>query len=117
MSPINFEALAKKHPEYGRALRKLDSWMKSQVDLRFINPKWLAKQVSGINQAKLAGALTLLEKEGYLRRVYKVLTPSGVLAEGEFEDPTKIPERLPDRFEHYFDTSEADVLPIFKMVA
>jgi len=117
MSPINSEALAREHPEYSRALRRLISWINSQKDLRFINPKWLAKQVSGVDKTDLAAALTLLERAGYLRLVYKVLTPSGVLAEGEFDDPTKIPERLPDRLEHYFDTSEADVVPIFKMVA
>jgi hypothetical protein len=46
-----------------------------------------------------------------------VLTPSGVYADGEFEDPTKIPEKLPDRRENYFDTAESDVVPIFKKVA
>jgi hypothetical protein len=46
-----------------------------------------------------------------------VLTPSGVLAEGEFEDPTKIPEKLADRFNRYFDTSDSDVVPLFKRVA
>jgi hypothetical protein len=117
MLPINSEALAREHPEYRNALRRLISWINGQKDLRFINPHGLAKQLSGVNKSELATALTLLERAGYLRLVYKVLTPNGVLADGEFDDPTKIPERLPDRLEHYFDTSEADVVPIFKMVA
>jgi hypothetical protein len=117
MSQINFEALVRQHPEYTRALRKLDSWMRGQIDLRFINPRLLAKEVTGVDKAELAGALTALQQAGYLRRVYKVLTPSGVIADGEFEDPTQIPERLPDRFDNYFDTAEADILPIFRMVA
>jgi hypothetical protein len=116
MSQINFEALARQHPEYERALRKLDSWMRRQADLHVINPKSLAKEITGVDEAELAGALTLLQQAGHLRRVYKVLTPSGVITDGEFEDPTKIPERLPDRFENYFDTAEADILPIFRMV-
>jgi hypothetical protein len=117
MSQINFEALAKQHPEYKRALRKLDSWLTGHPALRVINPKLLAKEISGVDKAELAAALMLLEQAGHLKRVYKVLTPSGVLAEGEFQDPAEIPKRLPDRFENYFDTAEADVLPIFKMVA
>jgi hypothetical protein len=117
MSPINFEALAKQHPEHRRSLRKLDSWMTKHAGVRVINPKLLAKEISGVNAGELAATLTLLERIGHLRRVYKVLTPSGVLADGEFRDPTEIPDRLPDRFENYFDTAEADVLPIFKMVA
>jgi hypothetical protein len=46
-----------------------------------------------------------------------VVTPAGVLADGEFEDPTGIPEKLPDRFEHYFDTSDAEIVPMFRLVA
>lgn len=117
MSPINFEALAKQHPEYKRALRKLDSWITKHAGVRVINPRVLAKEISGVSAGELAAALTLLERAGHLRRAYKVLTPSGVLADGEFRDPTEIPDRLPDRFENYFDTTEADVLPIFTMVA
>jgi hypothetical protein len=117
MSQINFEALAKQHPEHKRALRKLGSWLARNKEVRVINPKLLAREISDADKTELAAALTLLERAGYLQRVYKVLTPSGVMAEGEFQDPTEIPEKLADRFENYFDTAEADVLPVFKMVA
>lgn len=117
MSPINFEDLAKKHPEHRDALRELEEWMRRHEGVRVINPKTLAKEVRDVDPTALALALTLLVAVGILRRVYKVTTPSGVLADGEFDDPTQIPPRLPDRFEHYFDTAESDVVPIFRMVA
>lgn len=40
--------------------------------------------------------------------VYKVLTPDGVYADGEWATLEAIPAKLPDRSEHYFDTAEAD---------
>ena len=117
MSPINFDALVSKHPESTRALRKLEEWLQKHRDAQVINPTTLAREVRGVDAVALAAALTLLVQVGLLRRVYKVLTPSGVFAEGEFDDPTEIPEKLPDRWEHYFDTAESDVVPIFKKVA
>jgi hypothetical protein len=117
MLPINLEALAKQHPEYKRALKKLDVWLSSHRAPALIDPKSLTKDLPGIDISELAGALLLLVRAGVLQRVYKVLTPSGVMADAEFEDPTKIPDRLADRFNNYFDTSEADVVPIFKKVA
>jgi hypothetical protein len=117
MSQINFEDLANEHPEHKRALRKLEEWRRRHSDVHIIDPKTLAREVQGVDATALALALTLLVKAGLLRRVYKVTTPSGVLADGEFDDPTQIPPRLPDRFEHYFDTAESDVVPVFRMVA
>lgn len=117
MSPINFDALINEHPESERALRILQKWMRAHSDAQVINPTSLAREVRNIDPVSLASALTLLERIGFLRRVYKVLTPSGVFTDQEFDDPTKIPEKLPDRRENYFDTAEADVIPIFKKVA
>lgn len=117
MLPINFEDLAKRHPEHRHALHKLEEWVGKHKNVRVINPRTLAKEVQGVDPTALALALSLLVKVGLLRRVYKVTTPSGVLADGEFDDPMKIPPRLPDRFEHDFDTAESDVVPVFHMVA
>jgi hypothetical protein len=117
MSQISFDDLIKQHPEYRRALKKLDEWLRGYPRSALIDPKSLARDLHGVNTADLAGALSLLVRVGILQRVYKVLTPSGVLAEGEFEDPTRIPQRIADRFNNYFDTAEADVVPIFKKVA
>jgi len=117
MSPINLGPLEKQHPDYARALRSLQVWIDDHAQERVINPKKVAKDVRDVTTADLAFALTLMLKAGLARRVYKVVTPAGVLADGEFEDPTGIPEKLPDRFEHNFDTSDAEIVPMFRLVA
>jgi hypothetical protein len=117
MSRINLDALAKQHRDYARALRALQSWIESHAGERVINPMKVAKDLRGVDAADLAMAFTLALQAGLLKRVYKVLTPAGVLADDEFDDPTSIPEKLPDRFEHYFDTGDADVVPVFRLVA
>lgn len=117
MSPTSFDDLASKHPEHRIALRKLAEWMRGHGSGRIIDPTRLAKEVREVDPIELALALTLLVKIGFLRQVYKVTTPAGILTEAEFDDPTQIPPKLPDRFHHYFDTSESDVVPVFRMVA
>ncbi len=40
----------------------------------------------------------------------KVLTPSGVQADGEWEHVIDIPVRVPDRWEHYFFPEETQLI-------
>lgn len=117
MSPINLEALANQHRRYARALKALQLWIEAHPGERVINPMRVSKDLRAVDAQDLAMAFTLALKAGLLKRVYKVLTPAGVLADDEFDDPTSIPERLPDRFEHYFDTADADVVPVFRLAA
>jgi hypothetical protein len=117
MSRINLEALAKQHPDYASALRSLQSWIDAHDQERVINPMRVAKDLREVNTTDLAMAFTLLLEAGLLKRVYKVLTPAGVLADAEFDNPAAIPEKLPDRFERYFDTSDAEIVPFFRLAA
>ena len=77
----------------------------------------VAKDLQKLRPLCWPPAFTLLVRAGLLARAYKIMTPAGVIADEEFDDPTQIPERLPDRFEHYFDTADADVIPVFRRVA
>jgi hypothetical protein len=117
MSPVSFEHLAKQNPKYQRVLREIEAWIQAHPQDRVLNPARLRRDITKATALDLAVALTLLVKAGLLRRAYKVKTPSGVLTDAEFDDPGKIPEKLPDRFEHYFETAEADVIPIFRRIA
>ena len=117
MSPISFELLINAHPNHRRAFRKLESWLNAHEDLHIIDASRIAKDLRDLSPVTLATALTLAVNAGLLRRTYKVLTPGGVMADGEFDDPRTIPPTLPDRFERYFDTTEADVVPVFRRVA
>jgi hypothetical protein len=82
-----------------------------------LNPVRLRRDIKGPSIDDLAIALTLLEKAGLLRRVYKVVTPTGALADEDFDNLEQIPEKVADRFENYFETSEADVIPAFRRIA
>lgn len=115
MSRFNFDALVSEHRANERTLRSLEDWLNKHQEKTI----YLAELVRDVpaDSAELADVLTLLVNEGILRRVYKVIAPSGVLTDEEFDDPTRIPARLPDRWEHYFDTAESDVMPVFKMSA
>jgi hypothetical protein len=117
MSQNSLDDLAKQHPEYKRALRKLSAWLSENAGRRSFDAKSLAEELPNLDPAQLAGALALLVKAGVLQQAYKVITPAGVLSESEFDDPTKIPEKVADRFNNFFETSDADVVPIFKKVA
>jgi hypothetical protein len=112
MPPTNFEQLADR-PEYRELTERLREWVRLH-DRYTIDPRRIALDFPRVRSEQLAIALQLLVKAGVLRQVYKVLTPAGVLADGEFEDPRSIPLRLQDRFHRYFETSEAEIVPVFK---
>jgi hypothetical protein len=119
MLPINFEPIANQHPEYRNLLGKLERWLAERVKRRTavvptIDPRDLAKAWPEVDRITLAILLRLLVEAGAYRRVYKVITPSGAMADQDFDDPRSIPSQLPDRFNEYFDTSEADVVPILE---
>jgi hypothetical protein len=118
MSPINFGAIADQHPEYRNLLGKLERWIAERASKRRgvpdIDPRDLARAWPDVDRITLAIMLRLLVEAGAYRRVYKVITPSGALADEDFDDPRKIPPKLPDRFNEFFDTSEADVVPILE---
>ena len=113
MSRVNLEPLINSHPESKKALRKLEAWLNKRGLAGDITPRELARNVP-VAPTELATALSILVDEGILRRVYRAQKPNGVMLVGEFSDPREIPATLPDRGEHYFDTSDADVVPVFK---
>jgi hypothetical protein len=115
MPPPNLEALIGEHPEHEPALRTLWAWLSGTAE-DLITSRRIAREVP-VESKALVDALMILVDAGVLRRVYKVMAPSGALADPEFDDPEEIPDKLPDRWENYFDTSEADVVSSFRRVA
>lgn len=113
MSPISLDAFAKQYPDLRDTFTRLSGWLRNHPG-EVIVPKKVAREVRGVDPVSLANALVVLTTNGLLHRFYRVITPSGVEADGEFEDLADIPPKLPDRFEHYFDTAEADIVPVFR---
>jgi len=56
----------------------------------------------------------LLCDKGFFRQVYMVVAPSGVLADGKYDDPRRIPVRVADRWNQYFETAEADIVAVLE---
>jgi hypothetical protein len=108
MSQTSLDALAEQHPDLREAIRRVGAWLTEHPNQIIIPSK-----VGGVDAFALASALMLLTRKGFLHRLYKVKTPSGVYADGEFEDVAAIPPRLADRFNNYFDTADADITPVF----
>jgi hypothetical protein len=94
------------------ALDEVAEWIRNHPSWEVLDPRELSKSLRDIDTWHLALALRLLVEKGFFRQVYKVVTPSGVLADDIFDDPRLIPDRLPDRWNQYFDTSEADVVAV-----
>ena len=113
MLPTNFEPLARAEPELKGTFRLLQKWVQGHSDRKWIDPTWVARDYPLLDVFKLSLALDRAVREGLLAVRYTVLTPSGVLASDIFDSPESIPERLPDRFERYFDTSDLPIIPIF----
>lgn len=117
MLRTNFGTLADKNPELRPAILRLQEWVRYHADWSVLDPRIVTQDLWDVDPFLLSAAFLELVRHGLYRRVYMVLTPSGVLAEGEYEDPLKIPEKVPDRFFNYFPTAEADIVPVFKPVA
>ena len=114
MLPTNFDFLTAERPDLGPAFRRLREWIQAHQDWNVLDPRELAPSLPDIDSFTLAKMLALLVQRRVMRQVYVVLTPSGVYADGEYEDPRKIPDKVPDRFNHYFDTQEADIVPVLR---
>lgn len=115
MLPSNFDSLTADRPELTESFSRLAKLINEHPNWNEINPREIRKFLGhNVDKWQMANALDYLVERGWLHQVYVVITPSGVMANDEFEDPSDIPERLPDRFNQYFDTAEADVVPILK---
>lgn len=114
MLPTNFGTLANENSHLRPVLRKLKEWVEKHKDWSVLDPRILAHDLQDVDPFLLSLVLQRLVKMGLYRQVYMVETPSGVLADGEYDDPRKIPHRVHDRSYNYFDPMETEIVPVFK---
>jgi hypothetical protein len=114
LSPSSFETLANENRPLRREILRLGEWLGEHQGWNMVDLKILSRDLRDLDPARLAIALGTLVDTGAFRRVYKVVTPSGVLAEGDFDDPLCIPERVRDRWGNSFNTADADIVVVFK---
>ena len=113
MLPTNFDTLADENSDFRPVLSRLREWVEKHSDWSVLDPRILARDLH-VDPLVLSVVLLELVRMGLYRRVYMVETPSGVLAEGEYDDPRKIPDRVPDRSYHYFNPMDTEIVPVFK---
>jgi hypothetical protein len=116
MLPTNFGTLADENSELRPVLDKLREWVERHSTWSVLDPRVLARDLRGIDPLLLSVVLLELVRVGLYRRVYMVDTPSGVLADDEFDDPRKIPPRMYDRAYNSFDPMDTEIVPVFKPV-
>lgn len=116
MLPNNFEALASKLPEFRSDILRIGEWASLHGDWRVLDPRILSRDLRDIDPLRLSLALHGLVSVGSYRQIYMVVTPEGVLAEGEYNTPLDIPGRVRDGFNHTFKVEDGDIVPVFKPV-
>jgi hypothetical protein len=115
MSPSSFDSLANEKPELRSTLASIKPWAEAELNhTGLIDPRVLRRKLGDVDPVALALSLQLLVAKGIFDRVFMVVTPSGVLADGEYADPGDVPEWVADRFNNYFQVSEGDVVPVLK---
>ena len=114
MLPTNFGTLADDNSDLRPVLGRIREWVEKHSDWSVLDPRILARDLRDVDPFLLSVALLELVRIGLYRRVYMVDTPSGVLADGEYDDPRKIPDRVPDRSFRYFNPMDTEIVPVFK---
>jgi hypothetical protein len=113
MLPKDFDTLAESARAFGLAdaVRSLGQFVRAHPRWELIDTRDLHQLP--IDRYTLTRAVVYLVNAGVFRQLYAVTTPSGSLADGLFETPRDIPQKLPDRFHSfYFDTADQDIIPI-----
>jgi hypothetical protein len=116
MLPTNFDTLANENSVLRPAVKRLKEWVENHAERNLLDPRILAKDLRDVDPFLLSVVLLELVRIGLYRRVYMVATPSGVLTDGEYDDPRRIPERVADNFYNYFDRAETEIVPVLKPV-
>ena len=116
MSPNAFDSLADEYPQLSATFFDIKRWVLQQPDDADLDLRLLRRSLPEMDPTSLALSLHLLVRKGLFRRVYKVVTPSGVLTDGDYDDPRDVPEWVPDRFNNYFEIATGDVVPVLRPI-
>jgi hypothetical protein len=111
MSPINFDALQVKYPDYAPVWEALRRWFATNSPKRYVELAVLLRALSQVEAPDLVLALDAMIESGMLKTAYRVKAPGGYLLEGEYEEPDQIPAKLPDRdYSHFIRRGEGDLV-------
>jgi len=116
MSQINFESLTRERPDLDAVWAFLRSWLSAHPEVIAISIERLARAAESPPASRLAEGLEILCRGGFLREVYRVKDLDHTFLAGEYDSPDKVPDRVLDRLnEDYVDTSERDIVPVYRL--
>ncbi len=116
MLPTNFDFLASENPELRPAAVRLGEFARRHQDWKLIDPRMVTREIRDIDPFLLMYALHELVKKGLFHQVYMVATPSGVLTEGEYDDPNQIPKRLKTPLDEPFNRDDGEIVSVLKPI-
>ncbi len=98
MSPSNFDILRAEYPEYAAEWEALRWWFDRNRQKLYVELKVLTNALKGrVGPASVINAVRIMISRGMLAVAYRVRSPAGDLLEGEFDEPSNIPDELWDR--------------------
>jgi len=84
---------------------------------KFIDPKRFVNNFPWHTPEAVVEFLSGLADAGKVERVYRVVSPDGVIIGEPYNSPSDVPEKVPDRFySHYYDADDCDIIPGFQTV-
>ena len=113
MLPTNFEPSPNSQPELQTVILRIRDWAREHQDWSLLDPRVLSHDLR-VDPFLLSVALQQIVDTGPYRVVYMVLTPDGVFADREFDDPLQVPKRMADATNRDFNTEEGEILPVLK---
>ncbi len=114
MLPTNFDFLASEIPELKVAATRLEDFARRHQDWGLIDPRAVTREIRDVDPFLLMYALRELVEHGLFDQIYMVATPSGVLAEGEYNNPNEIPRHLVTPLNEWFDRDDGEIVSVLK---
>ena len=117
MLPTIFGHLADERPDLETVWRQFANWAETHPDVQIIDPRRVARYIKGATIEDIADAFSVLVREGYLRQVFKVETPTGGLRGPEYDSPLEVPQQVIGEFGQRYDLDDVEIVPVFREVA
>jgi hypothetical protein len=109
----NFNALAAEIPHLHKAWQALFQWNLRHPKETYLDLRVLGREEPFTDPVQLALALQEMKRRGFVRQVFRVVTPGLEMIAKDFDSPRKIPARLKDRNGRWVETDSADIVSGF----
>lgn len=113
MSSINFDALQAKRPDLEPVWEQFAHWAEEHPNRRIIDPRAIARWVSGVSAYDLLVACSVLVELGLYTPAFMLESNTGQLVGKPYNSPAEIPETMFGGFEEAVRKSDGRVVAVF----